>query len=720
MSASIPRNQLAGVVLHLGVQTDRRAALRKLVTPIIARTPKRQIVNAFSANPYIDSVGPCPAKRISPQPTHAGLRDALSEPAIIGLLMNDGATFAGAAPAGTHATTMGDVLAAIGDPSGASLPSARSKTGFEFGRHIGLTAMDATNNTEWLMDQAKTLGHGATRAQIIDALEREGIPHSIAARATDALAAALTTSGTITAKGTATHEGDRYMKLPLTDLVNIHDTLVTDGHSTETITDAMHEVLVSVGQPAKTATDLLNGLNAVVEARPAAPTEPGEIATGDANEFLAKVRDRLAGASATKAAVEETTAFAVPDLPNMEVPEATKSMLNAVLVSQSLPTIDDLFTRMAAMHKAASEAISQAGDLRAKLASTTMLASFAPKVDGATSEVDGDGNPIAPGTLPEGKVTFKKACDVFAIKGKAAAAFQFEVPVFEWAFNHPHVPDVDSEYLFRPDSLITVLVSLINNQRPWLHGHTGTGKSTLVEQVAARLQWPVMRVNFDSEITRMDLTGRDTLTVDPTTGQTITKWVDGILPTALKGPYILLLDEIDFVRPDVSYVLQRCLEGKGLLLTENGGELVVPHSMCRIVATANTVGQGDEHGLYQGARPQSMALLDRFKPFINMPYLSKDEEKALIVKRNPTIDAPAAETIAKYVVEHRQAFTNAEILQPISPRGISALAQQYLTFTSIYGDPKKAMKRAFEDMVLAGASQQDAAVLSGLVNRVTK
>jgi cobaltochelatase CobS len=259
-----------------------------------------------------------------------------------------------------------------------------------------------------------------------------------------------------------------------------------------------------------------------------------------------------------------------------------------------------------------------------------------------------------------------------------------------------------------------VLYALITNQRAYLHGHTGTGKTTLVEQVGAFLFWPVMRVNFDSEITRMDLIGRDVLSsVD---GATTSTFVDGILPQMMSGPYIGIFDEIDFVRPDVAYVMQRALEGNGLMLTEDGGRIVKPHKMFRMFATGNTVGQGDEFGMYQGARPQSMALLDRFTVWVKIDYMNEADRSALIKSVGKGLSASVIRQISQYVGEHLEAFTTAKVLQPISPRTFLAFTSAASMFTSM--DVNEPVQQALQTTILDRASVQDRAVLNGLATRV--
>ena len=319
------------------------------------------------------------------------------------------------------------------------------------------------------------------------------------------------------------------------------------------------------------------------------------------------------------------------------------------------------------------------------------------------------------GIIPEGKVVQVKAKDAFKLT-KGGEAFEFDVPAWKWDGDHPHVPEVDEGYIFRPFELMRLLYAVLGNHRCYLHGHTGSGKTTLVEQVAARLKWPFMRVNFDSEITRMDLIGRDVLTVEG--GATKSSFVDGILPQMMSGPYIGCFDEIDFVRPDVGYVMQRALEGNGLLLTEDGGRMVHPHPMFRMIAAGNTVGQGDELGMYQGARPQSLALLDRFTTWIHVEYMGAEDRAKLIAtsglaKRHQT-------KICKYVTEHLEAFMSAKVLQPISPRGYLALCDAVSMFLKLFPKEreKEAIDQAIETVILDRATATDRVVLKGIVIRV--
>ena len=321
-----------------------------------------------------------------------------------------------------------------------------------------------------------------------------------------------------------------------------------------------------------------------------------------------------------------------------------------------------------------------------------------------------DAKVVGDGTIPNGKIVMKNVGDVFPDLTKV----EMQVPVWEWDGVHPDVPAIDPHYIFREELLVKALYAIISNQRMYLQGHTGAGKTTLIEQIAAHLNWPFTRINFDSEITRMDLIGRDTLQ----DGKSV--FVDGMLPRAMSGPYICVFDELDFCRPDVSYVMQAALEGNGLNITEDGGRVVYPHEQFRMFGTGNTVGQGDEHGMYQGARPQSLAFLDRFTIWAKVEYLSDEERKNLVKRHFPMLAEEEVNVIGKYTTEHLDAFEKAKVLQPISPRGMLAIARSVMFFNSIYPKDKKNMHRALTQTIVDRATEADAAVLKGLVDRVSK
>ena len=382
-----------------------------------------------------------------------------------------------------------------------------------------------------------------------------------------------------------------------------------------------------------------------------------------------------------------------------KVPSEHEGIINAVLNAVKMPPINELIDKLNAASK-------EIADLKSRPSYGVTLMPV-----GATVSA-----PAMAGGKPAGRVRTAKAWQVFGMpKG---GAFDFEVPVWDWDHPHPDCKAVDDRYIFRHDELLSALYALLTNERCWLHGHTGTGKTTLIEQIAARLKWPVRVINLDSEITRMDLIGRDTLVNEG--GTTVSKFVDGILPQCMVEPYILIFDEFDFIRPDVSYVAQRVLEGNGMTITEDGGRYVSPNPMFRIFATANTQGQGDDYGMYAGARVQSMALLDRFTAWIHVDYLPASQRLDLLKASVPGLAEEIADKIGKYVTEHIEAFKNAKVVKPVSPRGMIALGRAVANFTALLPakDKKKAVELALERTILNACTQQDKVVLKGIAARV--
>ena len=386
------------------------------------------------------------------------------------------------------------------------------------------------------------------------------------------------------------------------------------------------------------------------------------------------------------------TAYAMPS-------DAQKGLIDLALNSAGLPDITSMITEL----NEASDKIAKA--VATAEANSAMAVSAAAPV-------------VADGKYPSGKIALKVAADVFNITGKERKNFGFKIPTWEWDAPHPLVPAVDANYIFRPKILMRALYAIISNQPAWLHGHTGTGKTTLLEQIAARTFYPFMRINFDSEVSRSDLLGRDVLVNEG--GTTTSKFVEGVLPQMLKTPCIACYDEADFMRPDIAYVMQRKFEGGGLVLAEDGGRLVMPHPAYRAFATGNTVGQGDEFGMYQGARVQSMAFLNRFKVWIEVDYMTDKQRLDLIKSEQPSIKPDVLDQICRYITEHLEAFTTSKVLQPISPRTFLAFAQAFVAFQSFMDDDKKAMKDALEMTILGSASMQDKAVLKGISNRTFK
>ena len=377
----------------------------------------------------------------------------------------------------------------------------------------------------------------------------------------------------------------------------------------------------------------------------------------------------------------------------MTTPSIDRTTANTMLRLAGEPTIEEFEQRIADAER------------RATLAATTVeIPMSAPAHEGLPELVE---------------IAYLPAHQALGLPAYAKKLGGFKLPVFQWAHPHPMVPALNEGYVFRPSSLIPLCMGLVHNSRPWLHGSSGTGKTSLVAEVAARLRWPFMVVSLDSEIGRMDLIGRDTLVPDEETGQPVSKFVDGVFPRWLAEPCLICLDEVDFGRPDVMYVLQRVLDDKGLLLTEDGGRIVVPHRYSRIVATANTRGGGDDSGLYPGARVQSAAFLNRFQTWIHVEYMVAEQETAMLNHYVAGLDGPIVESIMRYVAEHREAFRQSKVMLPISPRNIIAIGRSYLFLKPILNDAvDAALMGALEYCVLNAASDQDRTILNGIAKRI--
>ena len=208
-----------------------------------------------------------------------------------------------------------------------------------------------------------------------------------------------------------------------------------------------------------------------------------------------------------------------------------------------------------------------------------------------------------------------------------------QVPAF--SERDDHVPEIDEAYRFNPDVTLAILAGFTRDRRVMVQGLHGTGKSTHIEQVAARLNWPCVRVNLDGHISRLDLVGKDTIVIRD--GQQVTEFQEGIVPWALQRPVALIFDEYDAGRPDVMFVIQRILErdGKFTLLDQN--RVIRPHPYFRLFATANTVGLGNLNGLYHGTQLLNHAQIDRWNIVATLNYLPRDEEIAIIQARVPGI-----------------------------------------------------------------------------------
>jgi len=255
-----------------------------------------------------------------------------------------------------------------------------------------------------------------------------------------------------------------------------------------------------------------------------------------------------------------------------------------------------------------------------------------------------------------------------------------KVPAFSVA--DERVPDLDTSYVFDPDTTLAILAGFAFNRRVMVQGYHGTGKSTHIEQVAARLNWPCIRINLDAHISRIDLIGRDAIVLKD--GQQITEFKEGLLPWALQTPTALVFDEYDAGRPDVMFVIQRVLEAQGRLTLLDQNRVIRPNRFFRLFATTNTIGLGDTTGLYHGAQQINQAQLDRWNIVTTLNYLDHDVEAEIVAAKVPEwSDAEGRRRIAAMVRVAdmtRNAFTNGDISTVMSPRTVITWAQNALIF----------------------------------------
>ena len=247
------------------------------------------------------------------------------------------------------------------------------------------------------------------------------------------------------------------------------------------------------------------------------------------------------------------------------------------------------------------------------------------------------------------------------------------------------VPDLDSTYKFDPDTTLAILAGFSHNRRVMIQGYHGTGKSTHIEQVAARLNWPCVRVNLDSHISRIDLIGKDAIKLKD--GKQVTEFQEGILPWALRTPTAIVFDEYDAGRADVMFVIQRVLEVDGKLTLLDQNKVITPHPYFRIFATANTVGLGDTTGLYHGTQQINQGQMDRWNIVTTLNYLPHDEEVKIVLAKSPQYEsAEGREKLSAMVALAdltRSGFIGGDISTVMSPRTVITWAENAEIFKNI-------------------------------------
>lgn len=252
-----------------------------------------------------------------------------------------------------------------------------------------------------------------------------------------------------------------------------------------------------------------------------------------------------------------------------------------------------------------------------------------------------------------------------------------DMEVMAFSSAEDHVPDIDPTYRFDHDTTMAILAGFSHNRRVMVQGYHGTGKSTHIEQVAARLNWPCIRINLDSHVSRIDLIGKDAIVLQD--GKQVTEFREGILPWALQNPTALVFDEYDAGRPDVMFVIQRVLEVEGKLTLLDQNRVIHPNPYFRLFSTTNTIGLGDTTGMYHGTQQINQGQMDRWNVVTTLNYLPHDEETAIVLSKLPKYDTKEGREQIDAMVEladlTRSGFMNGDISTVMSPRTVLTWAE---------------------------------------------
>ena len=271
------------------------------------------------------------------------------------------------------------------------------------------------------------------------------------------------------------------------------------------------------------------------------------------------------------------------------------------------------------------------------------------------------------------------------ISVKQTFGFDSEMQIDAFSKKNEYVPKIDADYKFDKDTTLAIIAGFAFNKRVLIQGYHGTGKSTHIEQVAARLNWPCVRVNLDSHISRIDLIGKDAIVLKD--NKQITEFKEGILPWSIQNPVALVFDEYDAGRPDVMFVIQRILEVDGKLTLLDQNQVITPHNSFRLFATTNTVGMGDVTGLYHGTQQINQGQMDRWHILSTLNYLERTHELDVVKGKVPQLKSAKDKALIKSMIQladlTRQGFINEDISTLMSPRTVITWAQNYIIFNDI-------------------------------------
>ena len=262
------------------------------------------------------------------------------------------------------------------------------------------------------------------------------------------------------------------------------------------------------------------------------------------------------------------------------------------------------------------------------------------------------------------------------------------------------VPDIDVGYIFDKETTLSILAGFNYNRRVMVQGFHGTGKSTHIEQIAARLNWPCVRINLDSHISRIDLLGKDAIKLKD--GKQITEFQEGMLPWSIQNPVALVFDEYDAGRPDVMFVIQRILEVEGKLTLLDQNKVITPHPSFRLFATTNTVGLGDVTGLYHGTQQINQGQMDRWHILSTLNYLDANQELKVVLSKVSEFNTNKNQEILTNMIKlanlTRSGFENGDISILMSPRTVISWAQNYKIFKDVVDSFKLTFLNKCDDL----------------------
>ncbi len=268
---------------------------------------------------------------------------------------------------------------------------------------------------------------------------------------------------------------------------------------------------------------------------------------------------------------------------------------------------------------------------------------------------------------------------------KSVFGFETSMKIPAFKTRNEYVPDFDAAYRFDRETTLAILAGFAHNRRVMIQGYHGTGKSTHIEQVAARLNWPCIRINLDSHISRIDLVGKDAIVVRG--GMQVTEFREGLLPWCLQHPVALTFDEYDAGRPDVMFVIQRVLEAHGRLTLLDQNRVIKPHPAFRLFSTTNTIGLGDTTGLYHGTQQINQGQMDRWNIVTTLNYLPHDAEVNIVLAKSPAYSSAEGKKTISAMVRvadmTRNAFINGDLSTVMSPRTVITWAENAEIFKDV-------------------------------------